>query len=52
MEPYGVEAVLVPLLKFALLFVMLGGGVLVFRELVPMARGKTLKRDKPQGEQS
>lgn len=52
MEAYGVEAILVPLLKFGLLFVMLGGGVLVFRELVPMARGKPLKRVEPEEEQS
>jgi hypothetical protein len=52
MELHGVEATLVPLLKVGLLLVMLGGGVVVFRELVPMARGKPVKRAEPGEEQS
>jgi hypothetical protein len=42
MELTGVEAVLVPLLKWIMLAVMIGGGVAVFRELIPMARGRVI----------
>jgi hypothetical protein len=52
MELHGVEAIVVPILKLLLVVVMLGGGVAVFRELVPMARGRTLPRPEPQEEQS
>lgn len=41
MELTGAEAILVPTLKFVMLAVMVGGGVAVFRELIPMARGRT-----------
>lgn len=41
MELTGVEAVLVPALKFIMLGVMVAGGIAVFRELIPMARGRT-----------
>jgi hypothetical protein len=41
MELHGVEAVLVPTLKWIMLAVMVGGGIAVFREMIPMARGKT-----------
>lgn len=40
MELTGVEAILVPALKLIMLGVMIGGGVAVFRELIPMARGR------------
>jgi hypothetical protein len=39
-ELTGVEAYLVPALKVVLLIVMAGGAVLVFREIIPMARGR------------
>lgn len=52
MELQGIEGTLVPLLKFGLVLVMLGGGVLVFRELIPMARGKRSQRVEPQEEQN
>ena len=32
--------VLLGLLKFVMVAVMLGGGIAVFRELIPMARGQ------------
>lgn len=40
MELTGVEAILVPALKLIMLGVMIVGGVAVFRELIPMARGR------------
>jgi membrane-associated phospholipid phosphatase len=36
----GIESYLVPVLKFLLLGVMAGGAVAVFREMIPMARGR------------
>lgn len=39
MELTGAEAIIVPALKFLMVGVMIGGGVAVFRELIPMARG-------------
>lgn len=41
MELTGAEAILVPTLKLIMLAVMVGGGIAVFRELIPMARGRT-----------
>lgn len=39
-ELTGIEAYIVPTLKVLLLVVMAGGAVAVFREMIPMARGK------------
>ena len=36
----GVEAIIVTILKFIMLGVMVGGAVAVFREIIPMARGR------------
>jgi hypothetical protein len=36
----GIEAYIVPVLKFLLVGVMAAGAVAVFREMVPMARGR------------
>ncbi len=47
MELAGTEAVLVPALKFIMLGVMVGGAIAVFREIVPMARGRVLRSDEP-----
>ena len=52
MELTGVEAYLVPALKLIMVAVMLGGGVAVFREIVPMARGRTSRPAAPAEEQS
>lgn len=41
MELTGFEAYLVPALKLIMVGVMLGGGIAVFRELIPMARGRS-----------
>ena len=43
MELTGIEAYIVPALKLIMVAVMLGGGVAVFRELIPMARGRQPK---------
>ncbi len=40
MELTGAEAYLVPALKYIMLGVMVGGAVAVFREMIPMARGR------------
>ncbi len=40
MELTGAEAYIVPALKFIMLGVMVGGAVAVFREMIPMARGR------------
>lgn len=40
MELSGAEAIIVPALKVIMLGVMIGGGIAVFREIIPMARGK------------
>lgn len=40
MELAGTEAVLVPALKLIMVGVMLSGAVAVFREIIPMARGR------------
>lgn len=47
MELAGVESVLVPALKFIMLGVMAGGAIAVFRELIPMARGRVLHSGEP-----
>jgi membrane-associated phospholipid phosphatase len=39
-ELTGIESYIVPVLKFLLLGVMAGGAVAVFREMIPMARGR------------
>jgi hypothetical protein len=39
-ELSGAEGFIVPILKFILLGVMAGGAVVVFREMIPMARGR------------
>jgi hypothetical protein len=39
-ELTGIEAYIVPVLKVVLLMVMAGGAVIVFREMIPMARGR------------
>ncbi|HEX6291843.1 MAG TPA: hypothetical protein VFZ66_21845 [Herpetosiphonaceae bacterium] len=46
-ELTGVEAYIVPLLKFVLIGVMAGGAVVVFREMIPMARGRTRTSEAP-----
>jgi|GEM_PF-6699530 len=52
-ELSGIETVIVPVLKFIMLGVMIGGGVAVFRELIPMARGRAPQPPAPSdGEQS
>ncbi len=40
MELAGSEAVLVPALKLIMVGVMVGGAIAVFREIIPMARGR------------
>lgn len=50
MELTGVEAVLVPLLKWIMIAVMIGGGIAVFRELIPMARGRVITPSTKQDE--
>jgi hypothetical protein len=51
MELTGAEAVIVPALKLIMLAVMVGGGIAVFREIVPMARGRTPVAPKPAQEE-
>lgn len=54
MELSGAEAIIVPALKLIMLAVMVGGGVAVFREIIPMARGRAQSTPTPpaQEEQS
>lgn len=52
MESGGVEGIIVAILKVLLVVVMLGGGVAVFRELIPMARGRVSAPPVQQEEQS
>lgn len=40
MQLSGAEAIIVPVLKVIMLLVMIGGGIAVFREIIPMARGR------------
>ncbi len=47
MELGGIEAVLVPALKLIMVGVMVGGAVAVFREIIPMARGRTPRSNEP-----
>ena len=47
MELTGAEAYLVPALKWIMLSVMVGGAVAVFRELIPMARGRVPTTARP-----
>lgn len=48
----GAEAIIVPVLKFIMLGVIVGGGVAVFREMIPMARGRTLAAPAKEEEQA
>lgn len=40
MELSGAEAIIVPALKWIMVAVMIGGAIAVFREMIPMARGR------------
>ncbi len=51
MELSGIEALIVPVLKFIMLGVMLGGAVAVFREMIPMARGQAAQNAPPSQEE-
>lgn len=51
MELTGAEAILVPALKVIMLAVMVGGGIAVFREMIPMARGKIRAAPAPAEEE-
>ena len=51
MELTGAEAIIVPTLKLIMVVVMLGGGIAVFRELIPMARGRGRAAATPPEEQ-
>ncbi|MDP9316195.1 MAG: hypothetical protein M3R24_35965 [Chloroflexota bacterium] len=51
MELTGAEAYLVPVLKWIMLGVMVGGAVAVFREMIPMARGRVPTSAQPTEEE-
>ena len=40
--------ILIAVLKTGLLLVMVGGAIAVFRELVPMARGRVIRHSQPE----